>query len=425
MKKWLKFFGLSFFSDKIAGEAPRHGYRNLLLALVLAFLFFFAGFLSADVVPFSCHYKKAGKFGQFVDAAFSKDDMRHGIALTVEKGCLKAAFGKQTPSEEKIANTYTDQSAAAEYAVNGYQLIVDTRPATTPVVFTQVGVSSDGEKISYEQYRSLSETEKQKYTLNTEYTDEEMVLTDEKTSLFEDFLKNDEQATEKYGVLQEEKSGLTEEGYRKRLYALYVRYYYRNVTSVLASAEVPVLRDYYYANYILKYKTDYLYIFSDIVYGSFATDAGVRVNFGGFTSTLQDGAVGDAGELIKAVFYGGTGYALTSYFLNTMMQLPLLAVVLLLIALLVWAAGKLSKCVSVGTFGECVKTVGSFLWFSAFLTGLVAFAFGFLIGGAKAYSLMLPVFSLVLLVRSAVNAVPKIIKEKKNKEIKAPSDFRE
>ena len=426
MKQWLKFFGLSFFSDKIAGEAPRRGYRNLLLAFVLAFLFFFAGFLGADVVPFSSHYKRAGKFGQFVGAAFSKDDQVNGIALTVEKGCVKAAVGKQTPSEKKITNTYTDNSAAAIYSVNGYHLIVDTRPATTPVVFTQVGVSRSGEKISYEQYRLLSETERQEYTLNTEYTDEEMILNGENTSLFEEFLKNDENAAEKYGALQEEKGGITEEKYRTRLYALYVRYYYQNVTSVLPSSEVPVLRDYYYNNFILKYKTDYLYIFGDIVYGSFATDAGVRVSFGGYASAVRDGAVEDAGELIREVFYGGTGYALTAYFLNTMMQLPLLAVILLLIALLVWGAGKLSKCVSVGTFGECIKTVGAFLWFSAFITGLAAFAFGFLVGGSKAYSLMLPVYSLILIIRSAVYVIHKIIKEKKvSKAIKVPSDSQE
>lgn len=413
MKQWLKFFGLSFFSDNIAGGAPRRGYRNLFLALVLAFLFFFAGFLCADVVPFFSHYKRAGKFGQFVDAAFSRDDEVNGIALTVEGGRMKAAVGGQTPSEEKIVNTYTDQSAAAKYVLNGYQLIVDTRPATTPVAFTQVAVSGSGEKIPYEQYRALSETERQGYTLNTEYTDEEMIIDGEKAAAYEEFLKNDEQAAEKYGELQEKKSGLSEEEYRTQLYSLYVRYYYQGVTSVIASSEVPVLRDYYYRNFILKYQTDYLYIFGDIVYGSFATDSGVRVSFGGYASTVRDGAVGDVGELIRSVFYGGTGYALTSYFLNSMMQLPLIAIVLLLIALLMWGAGKLTKCVSVGTFGECVKTVGAFLWFTAFLTGLSAFALGFLVGGTKAYSLMVPVFSLILLVRSAVYAIRKIVKEKK------------
>ena len=57
MRGWLKFFGLSFFSDKIAKEAKIRGVFNCVLGFVLALLFIFCGVLASNAVPFYTHCK--------------------------------------------------------------------------------------------------------------------------------------------------------------------------------------------------------------------------------------------------------------------------------------------------------------------------------------------------------------------------------
>lgn len=345
MKQWLKFFGLAFFSDKIAAEARRHGYRNLLFAFLLAFAFFLTGYMCADVVPFAFHYGNSAEFRRFTESAFSET----GIELTVEDGCVRA--------QERV-NTFTNAADADKYSSGGYGLIVDTRPANTPIVYSRFAVSSGGDKISYEEYLTLSDLQKKEYTVETVYTDEELVG-----------------------------GGQTE--------------------------NAPVLRDYYYNEYVLKVKSDYLYIFGDFIYGSFETDAGVRVSFGGLCANAKDGKVSDAGEFIKDVYYGSVSYTFTSYFLNAMMQLPLAAMIVVFAAVVTMAVGKALKCGDLSSFGVSVKTVGSFVWFSALLTGVVAFALGFWAGSARAYALMLPVFAAIIFIRSATALAPAVRKRKK------------
>ena len=334
MKRWLKFFGLSFFSDKISAEAGKHGYRNLLLAFVLAFAFFLTGFLCADVVPFSFHYGNAAAFKEFAESAFSEE----GVTLAVENGLVKA---------DARVNTFTDEADAEKYSSGGYGLIVDTRPSKTPIEYTRSAVSADGKEISYEDYLALSEADRKKYTVQTVYTDKELVG-GEKTE------------------------------------------------------NAPVLRDYYYNEFVLKAKKDYLFVFGDFIYGSFKTDSGVRISFGGLCSAAKDGTVRDAGKFIEDIYYGSVSYAFTSYFLNAMMQLPLAALIVVFAAVVTMAAGKALKCKAFNSFGASVKTVGSFVWVSALITGLAAFALGFAAGSTKAYSLMLPVFAAIILIRTAV-----------------------
>lgn len=413
MKQWIKFFGLSFFSDSVSREAPRRGYLNLLLSAVLAFLLFFTGYLCAAVVPFSHHYASAGNFRKFVDAAFGEDAADNKrIVLIVQNGRVDS-YSDYAHSDRKTVNTYANEADKKLYSVNGYNLIVDTRSATTPVVFTQVGVSKSGERISYDEYRLLSETEKEKYSLVTEYTDEEVVVDGKAAAQFEKFLKNDEEAAESYQTLQNEKSGISGEEYRSRLFELYVSRFYSNVGSVSTSSKVPVLRDYYYVNYVLEGQIENLYIFEDIVYGSFVTDSGVRLTFGGNVSGIPDGSVTDIGEFIKSVFYSSVNRSVSSYFLNAMLQLPLIAIIPFIIALLAWGAGKLWKCNGLESFGGCVKAVWAFVWFSAFVTGLAAFVIGFFAGGSIAYSLMLPIYAAVLAVRSVIYTVRIIIKSRR------------
>ena len=52
MKKWFKFFGLGFFSNKASREAARHGYTNVFLGFMLAIVFLWSGFVGGEMLPF-------------------------------------------------------------------------------------------------------------------------------------------------------------------------------------------------------------------------------------------------------------------------------------------------------------------------------------------------------------------------------------
>lgn len=82
MKSWLKFFGLSFFSDKISKQAVKRGYLNVALGAVFALVFLFCGVLAADLLPFSTHYKNSSSFTAFVRNAVTND----GLSLEVNGG---------------------------------------------------------------------------------------------------------------------------------------------------------------------------------------------------------------------------------------------------------------------------------------------------------------------------------------------------
>ncbi|HBN12919.1 MAG TPA: hypothetical protein DD415_04820 [Clostridiales bacterium] len=74
-KEWLKFFGLSFFSDKQASSATNFGFIVIVLNIVLAFVFFWGGYYATDVVPFSAHYNAASAYREFIDNAFQTNSI--------------------------------------------------------------------------------------------------------------------------------------------------------------------------------------------------------------------------------------------------------------------------------------------------------------------------------------------------------------
>ena len=87
MKGWIKFFGLSFFSDKIATEAVKRGFSSIALALLLSFIFFLFGYYGADVAPFAARYDGAESYKQFISNGFSKSDIeiKDGKASSAKK----------------------------------------------------------------------------------------------------------------------------------------------------------------------------------------------------------------------------------------------------------------------------------------------------------------------------------------------------
>ncbi len=409
IKQWFKTYGLGFFSDNIAKDAPKFGFTGVFLSLLLSFLFILLGYFGADVAPFSAHYNKAGKYREFIHAAF---DSR--VDLTIEN---------HTGKSGKLINTYTDEGDAA-YKKNGYNLIVDTRPSDTLIEFEQVAIKGENSenKISYEEYLALDKQTQKEYQLAVGFSGKLLEITPEMTEKHTAYLEqiSDESSAKynkngagDYKKLKDKKADYSEEDYAKELYYLYVNYYYQGVGSVYANAKVPVLRDYYYANYITKGNAYYFYVFDDMCAGSFETDGGIPVVFGGYFKDCADGKVTDIDGFIKDAFYDTADNTFVSYFVGTMSQLPLLIFIPLILGLIMWGVGKAVKDGWANGFAACYKTVNVFVWVSALITAVVLFIGGFITAAKYLYSFIPVIFGGVLLIRTVVYCTVSTVKNRK------------
>lgn len=406
MKRWIKFFGLGFFSDDIAKDAPKFGFVSVFLALFLSFLFIMFGFFGSDVVPFGTHYGNAAQYKEFIRSAF--DD----FGLTIEDG--RGVSGK-------LINTYTDEADAAAYKKNGYQLIVDTRPSDTLIEFEEVAFKGEN-KIGYEEYLALGTQAQKEYQLAVGFTDELLEITSDDTQKHVAYLEEISKETsdrynkdgaEDYLKLKEDKDKYGGGEYAKELYYLYVKYYYTNVGSIYGGAKAPVLRDYYYSNYITKGNAFYFYVFDELCAGSFETDGGVPVVFGGYLNKCADGKVTDIDGLIVQTYYGTVGSTFVSYFVSAMSQLPILIFVPFLLGAFMWLAGKAVRDGWDKSFAGCYKTVSAFVWASALITSLIVFIGGFFTSARLMYNVIPLLFGGVLLIRTIIFCTVTTVKNRK------------
>lgn len=407
MKKWMKFFGLSFFSNQEAEKAPKFGLGFVLLAVLLSMIFFLFGYYSSDVLPFGANYGRATEYQQFLHTAFDEK-----VQLEIKDQKMVA--------NQKI-NTYTVEADKDLYAASPYDLIVDTRPSDLLIRFDQVAIKGDKE-IRYEEYLELNEEAKREYTLKVTYSDEEMVITSEKAKQYEMYLEKistetDEdyrvEAKNDYQALKEKKEEYSEEEYDKELYYLYVKHYYQSVTSLFQGARAPVLRDYYYREYITAGKAYYFYVFDNLCAGSFETDQGIPIVFGGYYNKCSNGEVRDIDQFIRQVFYDTAGYTFASYLVSTIALFSTLAIAPLLVALVMWGVGKVIKDGWEGTFVGCYKIVASFIWASALIISVALLIGGWFASARALYKLIPMTFTAVLAIRTAIFCISTTVKKRK------------
>lgn len=407
MKKWMKFFGLSFFSNKEAEKAPKFGFGYVLLAVLLSMVFFLFGYYASDVLPFGTHYDHASKYKQFVHKAFEDN-----VQIKIEN---------QMAVADKHINTYTGDADKELYMVNNYNLIVDTRPSDTLIHFDQVAVKGDKE-ISYEEYKKLNDEAKKEYKLKIKYSDEEMIVTSDMGQSYATYLEKistetDEdynaEAKKEYSELKSKQNEYSEEEYNKELYYLHVKYYYSSVKSLFQGAKAPVLRDYYYNDYITAGKAYYFYVFDNLCAGSFETDSGTPIVFGGYYNKCSNGEVANIDSFIKQVYYDTAGYTFASYLISTIALFSTLAIAPLLVALIMWGIRKLVKEGWEKSFVGCYKIVASFIWFSAFLISLALFIGGWFASARALYKLIPITFTAVLVIRTAIFCIVTTLNKRK------------
>ena len=406
MKQWLRFFGLSFFSDNIAKEVKERGVMNCVLGFVLALVFIFCGVLAANTVSFYAHYGNATQFKSFVRNTVSE------LQISVDNGIASA---------DKQVNTLLNADDAKLYCKNGYNLVVDTRSAYALDDFEAYCVSkTDKREISYDDYIALSDDEKKDYDFKLRYTPNELTLTDELTANYEEFLRasTDDDVIKQFTELTENKSAMSVDNYRRKLYVLYFDAYYPDVS--LSAAErkegVPLLRSYYYRNYLNSNDiTKSLFVFSDVLFGFFDTDGGLSVTLYGTYDGTADGKLtaGMTDRFIKQVFGSSISQSANIYLMNTCKYIPFIALIPFALALIMKLVFVLLKNDELKKFSVCFKTECAYLAVASLLTALVVFIFGFIVSNNILNMLPLIIYGAILTIRTAVYLIKETVKYKK------------
>ena len=421
MKKWFKFFGFSFFSHKISKDGRRHGYVTTFLGFILALVFLWLGFVGGDMLPFGAHYNNSTDFQNTVHTVFANPDISKRICVEVEDGVLKAKKHNGEYSQGVLINTFENDSDKQIYSSRGYDVVIDSRPATTLAEIEAYCVSNDGKnlKISYQEYLNLSDVAKLNFDFKLNYTGNALELDDETVKSYRDFVvgSSDENKLEIEALDNDLKeSRITKSEYNRALYELYFASYYPAITDYENSSKVPLLRNYYYHKYISEGVTNYLLIFDDYMVASFETDSGINVSFYGFYTDFANGTlISDdadtsvaktwADEFIKKSFNSIGFLNLYAYAINVFSLIPFIALMPMVVTLLAYSLLKLRGVESITSLGTMFKIIGSYSWVSSLISAILTVGIAFFVQRNMITAMPLVLFFIILAVRSIIFAV--------------------
>lgn len=418
MKKWFKFFGTSFFSHKAAKEAARRGYTNAFLGFVLALILLWCGFVGGDMLPFGAQYNSSADFKATVHAVLADSDKR--IDAEIADGILRAKKdGEYT--ESLLVNTLERDSDKQNYSLNGYHVVVDLRPASTPAEVEAYCVSNDGKNtiISYDDYLTLSDVARLNFDFKLKYTGNALELTDKLVSEYRLHLEslNDEIKSKVEKITKDFSDNIiTKSDYNSEIYKLYFTNYYPDIAEYESASEIPLLRNYYYHQYISKGIKKYLFIFDDYLTASFETNGGTEVAFYGFYSDMKDGALvqadapqdeanAAADRFIKDSFNETAVLNLYAHGMNVISLVPFIALMLLVATLLTYSLLKLRGVESIASLGAMIKIIGSFTWFSGAISAVLTLIIAFIAGRSMISAWPLVLFFAALMIRSIIFAL--------------------
>lgn len=421
MKKWFRFFCLSFFSDKISREAAKRGYTNVFWGLILAFAFIWAALVGADMLPFSARYGNSPNFQATAHAVLANPDIDKRIDAKIENGVLKARKQDGEYTESLLVNTFESSADKESYSVNGYNIVVDLRPADTLAEVEAYCVSNDGKgiRVSYGEYLTLSEVARLNFDFKLEYTGRELVLSDEAVAGYRAYVEtlSDECRLEAEKLANDlSDSSITKSEYNRAIYQLYFTNYYPDITAYESSSKVPLLRNYYYHRYVSQGVKQYLFIFDDYLTGSFEAKGGAEVSFYGFYSDLESGTLvaqnatrGEANaavdRFIKDSYMATGALNLYAHAMNVFTLIPFIALMPMVVTLLAYSLLKLRGIESVTSLGGTFKIIGSYVWFSAFIAAALTVIASFFVRTDIITALPQVLFFITLAVRSVIFAI--------------------
>ncbi len=418
MKKWIKFFFLSFFSHKLSKEGAKRGYTNFVLGLILAFVFLWAGFVGGDMLPFGAHYDHSSDFQATVRAVLANPDMDKRISVEIQENLVKIKNYDGEYTETLFVNTFENDTDRQNYSVNGYNVIIDSRPADTLAEVEAYCVSNDGQNliIPYEEYLSLSDVAKLNFDFKLKYTGKALELNDalvENYRAYVDGLSSENKLATENLEKDLAEGKITKSEYNRSVYQLYFTNYYPEITAYENTSKVPLLRNYYYHQYIKEGIHKYLFIFDDYMAGSFETDSGINHSFYGFYSDVEDGVliaegVGHeeanekADSFIKESYGSIAPLSMYAYAMNTFTLIPFIALMPMVVALLAYSILKLRGIESITAFGAVFKIIGSYVWFSSLISAVLTVIIAFFVQRNIIAALPLVLFFITLAIRSVV-----------------------
>ncbi len=421
MKKWFRFFFLSFFSHKAAKEGAKRGYTNVFLGFMLALSFLWISFFAGDMLPFAVHFNNSPDFVETVRGVFANADTDKRIDLVIDNGDLKLKGQGADYAGGLLINTLENDEDRQAYSVNGYNVVVDLRAADTPCEVYAYCLSNDGKntEISYQDYLTLSEVARLNFDFKLKYTSKELVLDSESVKGYIEYLDGlGEEKKELTETLASElaEGKISEAEYNRAIYEAYFESYYPAIDAYESSSKIPLLRNYYYHNYISQGLTKYILIFDDYMSGSFETKGGREVSFYGFYSSLENGelisdkdtqqvANDKADGFIKSAFKSNWILSAYAYLLNTISLAPFIALMIMVAALLPYSILRLCGVESISSLGAMIKIVGSFVWFSGVISAVITVTAMFFVNRSLISLLPLVLFFVALVIRAVIFAL--------------------
>lgn len=420
MKKWIRFFGGSFFSNKISKEAARHGYSSVFLALLLTFAFLWVGYVGADMLPFSSWYNSSADFQETVHALLANSDESKRVEIEILNGGLKF----KTDTDGVLVNTFENSDDKKNYSINGYQVVVDSRPADALAEIIAYCVSNDGKEtiISYDDYLTLSEVARLNFDFKLRYTGNELILDDGSVASYREYLDglSEEIKLETQKLADELASGkISNSEYSRAIYELYFTNYYPAITEYESTSKVPLLRNYYYHQYIKEGQDKYIFIFDDYLAGSFKTASGIDISFYGFYTDLENGTLiadkvdmakanAAADDFIKKSYGAIAPLSIYAHAMNVFSLIPFIALMPMVITILAYSIMKLRGVESIKTVGAAFKIVGSYTWAAALISAVINMLASFLVAPSVLAVLPLLIFFVVLAIRAIIFAINEI-----------------
>ena len=320
-----------------------------------------------------------------------------------------------------MVNTLENDGDRQNYSVNGFNIIVDSRHASTLAEVEAYCISNDGKEtvISYEDYLTLSDVARLNFDFKLRYTGNALLFDDESVESYKQYLTSlggDSKATVEKLENDLAKGLITKTEYNRAVYENYFVSYYPEIGSYENSSKVPLLRNYYYHEYISRGINNYVLIFDDYMTGSFETRGGTTHSFYGFYSGLDDGALVRSGAssaeanrsvdgFVKNSFRANWFLNAYAYIINIITLSPFIALMIMVAALLTYSVLRLRGVESVTSVGAMLKIVGSFTWFSGAASAVISVVIAFFVSQNVLGMIPILTFFIILVIRSIIFAV--------------------
>ncbi len=410
MQDWLKYFFLSYFSDKRTQEAHKRSFLNglgcYLLSLILLLFTLFGGYTAA--MP--SHLNDATEYRNAVYSVLNNN------TITIDDNTI--SVHDQTDNAISI-NTIKDTQS------NDCNIIIDTRDIKSTYTTFDIKYTKDDSAITYDEYLDLSKEDKASFTFTAEYSDTPIHFTDELISSYEEYLNSvdDESIQSSYLDILASKPSMNKDEYSIALYEIYVTAYYpEDVRSLDLYTFAPTLRTYYESLIDQNRSKSFFVIYNDLIYARFYGKNDICYTASASPSQLKDRTIistdcSDINNLIDGLFKDAFSASSTTiiieYALNLVRLSALIIIGSLVLALICWLILRSTGNYRYSAYITTFHILLLYTPFSALIGGLVGFISSWFMGRNTAYLVASLVYIVLLCCRMIVYTLCTIIRERK------------